>query len=56
MNLNHIAFVAAKTGSEEVATPLPSNDPTLRLAVGFLHLLTVKAKRRLSNIEHNEPY
>ena len=56
MNCNHIDFVPAKTGSEEVATPLPNNDLTLRLAVAFLHLLTVKVKRRLRNIEHNEPY
>jgi len=53
MNYNHIAFVAAKTGSEEVATPLPSNELTLRPALAFLHLLTVKVKWRLRHIEHN---
>lgn len=56
MNYNHIAFVAVKTGSEEAATPLPSNELTLRPALAFLHLHTVKVKRRLRNIEHNEPY
>lgn len=55
MNYNHIAFVATKTGNE-VATPLPSNELTLRPAFAFLHLLTVKVKRRLRNIEHNESY
>jgi len=56
MNYNHIAFVATKTGNEEVATLLPSNELTLRATFAFLHLLTVKVKRRLRNIEHNESY
>jgi len=56
MHYSHIAFVAAKTGSKEVATALPSNELTLRPALASLHLLTVKVKRRLRNIEHNEPY
>jgi hypothetical protein len=55
MNYNHIAVVAVKTGSEEVATPLPSNELTLRPTLAFLHLHTVKVKRRLRNIQHNEP-
>jgi hypothetical protein len=56
MNYNHIAFVVAKTESEEAAPPLPSNKLTLRPALALLHLLTVKVKKRLHNIEHNEPY